>query len=225
MRNFIVTFLLAMISLTASAQIPFNGLVVDVAGKPIKKVRVWADDPNAYATTDKKGRFGFSDQPASDTLYVKYQKEIYSIPLEGRKSIKITLVDTNQPKSAAMTAVEAPELMDLGYGYVSRRERMNASEGITGAQLKATGAHDILNGLKGLVPGLEITPDGRAIIRGVKSFLSSSEPLYMVDGVQVADFNGININDVESVEVLKDAAIYGSRGANGAILVTTKRGR
>ncbi|MDE6555606.1 MAG: TonB-dependent receptor plug domain-containing protein, partial [Duncaniella sp.] len=152
------------------------------------------------------------------------QKETYGIPLEGRQSIKITLVDTSDNRNNfAMEAVEAPQLMDLGYGYVDRRERTTASDGITGAQLKATGATDILTALQGLVAGLDVRMDGTVRIRGQKTLIGSSQPLFLVDGVEVFDFAGVNINDVERVEVMKDAPIYGSRGANGAILVTTKR--
>lgn len=218
-----VIFLLLIFPLLAVAQIPFNGLVVDGNGDPVKKVKIWADDPAAYTMTDKKGRFGFSDQPKSDTLYLKYDKDVYKIPLEARQSIKVTLICTNRNMSPAMEAVEAPELANIGYGFVKRRERTIPSNGITGAQLKATGRVDILQALTGLVPGLNIRPDGTANIRGSKSFYASSEPLYVVDGVPVPDLQGISVNDVDHVEVLKDASIYGSRGANGAILVTTKK--
>lgn len=89
-----------------------------------------------------------------------------------------------------------------------------------------------MSALRGLVPGLNVSGSGRpgggdnsVTIRGVHSINSSNEPLYIVDELPVSTLEGVNIHDVERVEVLKDAPIYGSRGANGAIIVTTKRGK
>jgi TonB-dependent SusC/RagA subfamily outer membrane receptor len=80
-----------------------------------------------------------------------------------------------------------------------------------------------MEALQGLVPGLSIT-NGKAIIRGIGSINASTDPLLLVDGVEVETLSYVNVYDVDKVEVLKDANIYGARGANGVILVTTKRG-
>ncbi|TFU91957.1 hypothetical protein E4T81_13515 [Barnesiella sp. WM24] len=204
---------------------PFNGLIVDGFGNPVKNARVWVSDEACYATSDKLGRFGLSDINPTDTLSLRIKKELYRIAVDGRKSIKITVIDTGVREVS-----EEPEIMELGYGYVKRRERINASSGITGARLRATGASDILTALRGLVPGLNIggsprNNDRSVTIRGIHSINSSNEPLYIVDDLPVSTLDGINLYDVERVEVLKDAPIYGSRGANGAIIVITKRGR
>ena len=78
--------------------------------------------------------------------------------------------------------------------------------------------------MRGLVPGLLISPSGEISLRGQTSFYLDSTPLFVVDDVVVNSLDIVNIHDVEHVEVLKDANMYGSRGANGAILVKTKRG-
>lgn len=204
---------------------PFNGLIVDGTGKPVKGVKVWVVSESNHSTSDKKGRFGFSSVEENDTIKLKVKKEIYTIPVAGRKSIKITLID-EQPKEYT----EEPELVDLGYGYIKRRERLSATSGITGAQLRASGASDILKALSGLVPGLNVAngPGGHAdasntTIRGKSSLVSSTTPLFIVDGVIVDSFDGISIMSVDRVEVMKDGSIYGSRGANGVISVTTKK--
>ncbi|MCM1490196.1 MAG: TonB-dependent receptor plug domain-containing protein [Muribaculum sp.] len=201
---------------------PFNGLVVDGQGSPVKGVKIWVVNESNHSTTDKQGRFGFSSVEENDTLKMKVKKEVYKIPIEGRKSIKITLVDT-KPKEYK----EEPELADLGYGYIKRRERVSASNGITGAQLRATGASDLLRALSGLVPGLNVAqgPKGANTsgtnIRGQSSLLSPTTPLFIVDGVIVDSFDGVNLYSVDRVEVIKEGSIYGSRGANGVISVTT----
>lgn len=121
--------------------------------------------------------------------------------------------------------MEDDELVNLGYGYVKRREHTGVSSGISGDRLRQTGQRDILKALSGLVAGLNITQvngETDVNIRGQKSLVMSNTPLFIVDGTQVSSLDFVSVYDVESVEVLKDASIYGSRGANGAILVTTK---
>lgn len=219
----VITAIMCVFIVSAAIE-PFNGLIVDGAGKPVKGIKVWVVSESNHSTSDNKGRFGFSSVEEDDTLKLKVKKDIYMIPVAGRRSIKITLVD-EQPKEYT----EQPELADLGYGYIKRRERVSATSGITGAQLRASGASDILKALSGLVPGLNVAsgPRGTAAsnttIRGKSSIMSSTTPLFIVDGVIVDSFDGISIMSVDRVEVMKDGSIYGSRGANGVISVTTKR--
>ena len=222
-RKIVVIFCLMVVAMSANAVIePFNGLVVDGQGKPVKGVKIWVVSESNHSTTDKQGRFGFSSVEEDDTLKMKVKKDVYKIPVSGRKSIKITLVDT-KPKEY----VEEPELADLGYGYIKRRERVSASNGITGAQLRATGASDVLKALSGLVPGLNVAQGPRGAdassttIRGQSSLTSSTTPLFIVDGVIVDSFEGVSINSVDRVEIIKEASIYGSRGSSGVISVTT----
>lgn len=223
MKRIFATLIISLATMAANAVIePFNGLVVDGQGNPVKGIKIWVVSESNHSTTDKQGRFGFSSVEEDDTLKMKVKKDIYKIPVAGRKSIKITLVDS-KPKEYQ----EEPEIADLGYGFIKRRERVSATNGITGAQLRATGASDILKALSGLVPGLNIAqgPKGATssgtTLRGQHSFNSSSTPLFLVDGVIVDSFDGVSIFSVDRVEVIKDGTIYGSRGANGAISVTT----
>lgn len=223
-RFLIITVLMLAATAAGARTIsPFNGVIVDGQGRPIPKAKIWTRNAASFATSDKQGRFGFSEVQSDDTLHVKIKKDVYSIGIDDRNAIRIVVADTR-----TTTVFDEPEIADLGYGYVKRRERIVASSGITGAQLRATGQTSIIKALTGLVPGLEITPSpngGTQVnIRGIHSFVSSSEPLYVVDGIFVSSLDGYNVFDVDRVEVLKDATIYGSRGANGAIIVTMKRG-
>lgn len=203
---------------------PFNGLILDAQLQPVKKAKVYVKNPKRYATSDKKGRFGLTDVAPDDTITIELKKkEKIRIAVDGRKSLKIVLAgDGSKPK-----AEYDEEIANTGYGYVKRREYTGVSSGISGEKLRATGSHDILGALKGMVAGLTISgsPGNYTVnIRGQKSFMLSSEPIYIVDGVQLNSIDHISLYDVDHVEVLKDASQYGSRGANGAILVTTKTG-
>lgn len=205
------------------AEVPFNGILLDGGLKPKKGVKIYVKDPKRYTTTDKQGRFGLTDVQPDDTLtLVLSKKEKIMIPVDGCKGIRIVLAGDNSAH-----AENDEELVNLGYGFVKRREHTGVSSGISGDKLRATGHRDILGALKGMVPGLNITGtlgDYKVNIRGKKTLLLSDEPLYLVDGVVMSSLDFVSIYDVDHVEVIKDASQYGSRGANGAILVTTKTG-
>ncbi len=214
----VVAVVIAVATLRAGT--PFNGIITDPTFKPIKGAKVYVSNPKNYAKTDRHGRFGLTDVAPTDSLHIIIKKEKYVVPVDSARSMRIVITDQR-----VMQAKEDPELVNMGYGFVSRREYNSPTNGISGDRLRATGRTEILDALVGLVPNLERRPNGTVTLRGTNSFTSSVEPLYVVDGVIIPDLDGININDVESVEVLKDASIYGSRGAGGAILVTTHRGR
>lgn len=198
--------------------VPFNGVVADLLGQPLKGARVWVVDPNYYTTTDKKGKFGLTNVQPTDTLHIKYKKQLYLIPVDTMKSVRVRLGD-----ELKFDVQQDEELVNTGYGFVKRRESCNSSTGISGEVLVRTGRIDLMEALQGLVPGLSIV-NGKAVIRGLATINGSPDPLFLVDGVEVESLSFVNVYVVDRVEVLKDANMYGVKGANGAILVTTKRG-
>jgi TonB-dependent SusC/RagA subfamily outer membrane receptor len=198
--------------------VPFNGVVADLLGQPLKGARVWVVDPNYYTTTDKKGKFGLTNVQPTDTLHIKYKKQLYLIPVDTMKSVRVRLGD-----ELKFDVQQDEELVNTGFGFVKRRESCNSSTGISGDVLVRTGRTDVLEALQGLVPGLSIV-NGKAVIRGLATINGSPDPLFLVDGVEVESLSFVNVYVVDRVEVLKDANMYGVKGANGAILVTTKRG-
>ena len=124
---------------------------------------------------------------------------------------------------------EDQQLVDWGFGFVSRREHTGVSNYIGGDELRHSGQHDVLSALQGRVAGLNVTGSGgfgggqqEVSMRGTRTILGNSTPLFLIDGVVVPSFEGLNLNDVDYVEVMKDASIYGSDGGNGAIIVHTK---
>ena len=217
---FIILSVFACVAVFAQKQkdVPFNGVVADILGQPLKGARVWVVNPDYYTTTDKKGRFGLTNVRTTDTLHVKYKKQLYLIPVDTMKSVRVRLAD-----ELKYEVRQDEELVNFGYGFVKRRESCNSSSGISGEVLVRTGRTDILEALQGLVAGYTLV-NGKPVIRGIGTISSATEPLYLVDGFEVASFSFVNVYDVDRVEVLKDANMYGVKGGNGAILVTTKRG-
>jgi len=215
-------------SRNGSKEIPFNGIITDIAGNPAKGAKVYVE--KGYASrSDKKGKFGLTNVRLDDTLTVEYQKKTYKIPVEGRKSIRIRIGDQID-NTAKIQTEEDKDLVDWGYGWVRQREKLESIDGISGEVLRRTGATNIIEALKGKVAGLNITSSGTlggeasVNIRGQNSLNLSTTPLFVLDGVVVDSFDFVNVYDVESVQVLKDGSIYGSRGANGVIIVHTKKG-
>lgn len=205
----------------AAKAVPFNGVVCNQLDQPIKKARIYVLDPMRYAQSDKQGRFGLTDVKCDDTLHVIVGKLRYDVPVEGRRSIRLRLMDQQ-----GFIATEDQKLVDIGYAFVKKREFTGASSGITGEELQNTGFSDLLMALRGKVPGLSVDRTGSdelaVSMRGTNSVHMPQTPLYIVDGVMVESLSNISVYDVDRVEVLKEAALYGSRGANGAIIVHTK---
>ena len=202
----------------------FNGVVTDAGGKPVKRAHVWVRSPRDYAMTDNKGQFGLTNVNETDTLHITIKKEDFTIPVAGRKSMRIVFADGKEPQ-----VEEDQQLVDLGFGFVSRREYTGVSNYISGEELRRSGANNVLSALQGRVPGLNITgapgqggQNMQVNIRGERSFTADPTPLFLIDGVVVPSFEGLNLNDIDYVEVMKEASVYGSNGANGAIILHTK---
>lgn len=200
-----------------ASQVPFNGIITDISGKPVKNAKIYIVNDKYYSRSDKEGKFGLTNVQPDDTLHVKFKKEVYDIPVNGRKSIRIHLGDQ-------LLSDEDDELVSFGYGWVKRRESAAPSNGISGEVLRRVGKSNLLDCMVGLVPGVNIS-DGKVVIRGIGTINGSTDPLFMVDNTEVASLDYINVYDVDHVEVMKDASIYGARGANGAILVYTRKGK
>lgn len=115
--------------------------------------------------------------------------------------------------------------VDVGYGTLKKSELTTAVSTVTVDEKEVRTYTNMYDYLRGKVAGLTVTPDNRILIRGVNSINSSTDPLILVDGMEVSSLSSVNPNDVQSVNVLKDAStsIYGVRGSNGVILITTKK--
>ena len=205
-----------------------TGVVVDATGEPVIGANVVVKGTTNGTITDFDGNYTIEGVSASDVLvfsYIGYLSQ--EITIGNQAAINVTLSEDSQ-------ALE--EVVVVGYG-VMRKSDVTGSIGVAkGDELTKNQNFSALDNLRGKVSGVNIFSNSsqpgaysnRVVIRGMATINASTNPLYVVDGVVMENFDLVNPNDIESMEVLKDAsaaAIYGARGANGVIMVTTKRGK
>ena len=226
-KPLVFLFLLCLFPLGAMAQSVVKGTVNDEAGEPIIGATVKVQGTNAGAITDFNGNF--SVQAASNaTLNVSYVGYVsQTVNVNGRSNITVVLKEDAQVLN---------DVVVIGYGTMKKSDISGSVATINKEQMERKVPVNVAQALQGAAAGVMVTnQDGApgtksAIrIRGIGTINGDASPLYVVDGVQVgtnADF--VNPADIESIEVLKDAsatAIYGSAGANGVIMITTKHGQ
>ncbi|OON70358.1 SusC/RagA family TonB-linked outer membrane protein [Hymenobacter sp. CRA2] len=224
---------LLLVSVAAQAQTrTVTGQVVGAdKAEALPGVTVVVKGTTNGATTDSEGRFTVQVPDKQDvTLVVSYlgyaRQELLVRPDQPRVEIKLA------PETAALS-----DVVVIGYGTVKKRDLTGAVTSVKGEEVTKLPVTTVTEALQGKIPGADITRangyagQGASIrIRGNRSIAnpgSSNNVLYIVDGVQNVNAADIDPNDVQSIEVLKDAsstAIYGSRGANGVVIITTKRG-
>lgn len=225
-----LTFILFLMtcSIGAFAQSKVSGTVVDETGEPIIGASVMIKGTSKGSVTDINGNFNVQGVPSNATLnisYVGYTAQ--SIAVDGRSSIKVTLKEDKQLLD---------EVVVVGYGVQRKSDVTGALTRVGSKEINSRPVSNAFEALQGKAAGVDITTSerpgtiGDVRIRGNRSLNASNSPLYVVDGVPLSSggIEALNPRDIESIDILKDAsstAIYGSRGANGVILVTTKRGK
>ena len=214
MQRFIL-IITAIFALNLSyADEPFNGAITRIDGTGIKAmVRVVGSNKTTRA--DGKGRFGLTNIERNDTLQFIYKRDTLVVPLEGRRSIEVVWLE----EGITYRAEESKELMNYGFGYVKRRESVDYSSGISGDRLRATGCSNLKDAIMICYPGLRYI-NGELCLITQNSINSSSAPLILCDGMETR-LELINLHDVKSVEIIKGSNMYGFRGVNGVILITT----
>ncbi len=222
-----ILFLMVLcVGLPVHAQnITVNGVVEDSTGEPMIGATVLLDGSKDGVATDIDGRFTIKNVKPNATLtvsYIGYKTEKVSV--DGRTEIKVVLVEDTE-------ALE--EVVVIGYGGTRARRDLTGSVGsVSGMKLAAVPVTSAAVALQGKVAGVQVTTvDGQPgadiniRVRGATSVTQSNEPLYIVDGFQTDNINDIPPSDIQSIDILKDAsltAIYGAKGGNGVVIVTTK---
>ena len=206
-----------------------TGTITDTTGEAVIGANIVEQGTTNGVISDIDGKFSLNvaNNATLNISYIGYITQ--QVPVAGKTTVDVIMQDDTQ-------ALE--EVVVVGYGTMRKSDVTGAISVASGQDVLASPKFNALDGLKGKVAGVNIftnsgNPMGvdgegaRVIIRGVNSITTNSDPLYVVDGVQMNEFQFLNPNNIERMEVLKDAsatAIYGARGANGVILVTTKRG-
>lgn len=219
-RIFSIIFMILVSTVLVIASKPFNGMLYDFKGKPIKGAKIYVHNPRHYAKSDKLGRFGLTDVKGSDTLHIVYKGEVYDVEVNGAKGMSIKIEERRA------VGIEDEELVLAGMGYVKKREYLGPLGSVTGEQLAATGESDLLKAMRGMIPGVHVVETSSGInvnVRNSTSFNAGTSPLWVIDGMETKIPPSLTVMEVEKVDVIKDGAGYGVRGANGVIVVTLKK--
>ncbi|MBR2428613.1 MAG: TonB-dependent receptor plug domain-containing protein [Alistipes sp.] len=217
MRRLTLVMLLLGIAVGAMAQTPFNGRITRSDGKGVK-ARISVVGKDKHTTSDGKGRFGLTDVEADDALEIVVKRDTLRVALEGRRSIDVVW----DMGGSEYVAEESEDLMNYGYGYVKRRESTDYSSGISGDRLRATGAMGLVEAIQMCYPGLRYI-NGELCLRTQNTINGSSAVLVLCDGMEIRP-ELVSIYDVKSVEIIKGSNMYGFRGVNGVVLITTMNG-
>lgn len=207
-----------------------TGTIINEKNEPLIGASITVKGGSASATTNDKGAFTLTVPDGKVTLVVTYiGYKVQEINVNNQTSLAITLISDNKDLESVVV---------IGYGTRKRGDVTGAIASVGAEQIRQVPVTNVSQALQGRVPGLVATQSsfrpgsGSNIrIRGSRSLLANNNPLYVVDGIPLSSENSIDdINplDIENIDVLKDAsatAIYGSRGANGVIQITTKKGR
>ena len=206
----------------ALAQQLITGTVTDITGEPVIGAGVLVEGTQTGVVTGMDGTFSIQ-APRGARLVVSSLGFLSQTLVADRSPLQVTLLEDN---------MMLDDVVVIGYGTVKRRDLTGAVSSVKGSDLSANPVPNVAQALQGKLSGVNVvSEDGRpgasvsVRVRGGGSITQSNEPLYIVDGFPVGNINDIPASEIESIDVLKDAsstAIYGARGANGVILVTTK---
>lgn len=244
-RRILLWFLFLFICTSSSAQdnlITVSGTVTDSAGETLPGVSITDSKVKGRGTsTNIDGQFTLKTSKNATLVFAYVGCETQKIEVRGRTAINVVMEEVNS---------ELSEVVVVGYGTVKKRDLTGSVGSLTGKELLKGSPVSVNQGMQGKIAGVQVSQSDGAPgsgvniqIRGANSFTTSTEPLYIVDGIPFLTgeapstdhgthqsnnpLSSINPADIQSIEVLKDAsatAIYGSRGANGVVIITTKTG-
>ena len=218
-------FLLCLFPMGALAQSIVKGTVNDEAGEPVIGATVKVLGSNEGAITDFNGNFSVkaSSNATLSFSYVGYETQ--QVKVGGKSTINVTLKEDNTTLN---------DVVVIGYGTMKKKLVTGATVQVKGEDIAKLNTTNALEAMQSQTPGVQITQASSQPGKGYKVYIrgigttGDSKPLYVIDGVAGGSLDDINPADIESIDVLKDAAsaaIYGARAANGVILVTTKQGK
>lgn len=228
--------ILALITPVAIAQAQqtgrIAGRVMVAEGLYLPSIQVTVVGTTRGAVSDSAGRFTISDVPTGSQVLratrLGYTPATQTVAVTAGQTTEVII-------QMSATAIQLEGVVTVGYGSQSRREVTGAVATIKADVLQQVVGGNPLDAIKGRIPGVDITATSfdpgaaqNIRIRGTRSITAGNNPLYVVDGVPITgDLRDIDQNSIETIDVLKDAsaaAVYGSRGANGVVMITTKRG-
>jgi iron complex outermembrane receptor protein len=200
-----------------------KGRVITEDGSPVKGASLFVDGYPTNIRSDRQGNFSLGIRYDSDTVAV-YSRSHGSekTAYRGQDTINFTLAGAF---NANLTLPgDEEDLVDIGYGKASRRDLTTTVGSVSQRKINQPHYSDIYSMIRGEVPGVAVTGN-KIVIRGVATMNAETDPLFVVDGVRVRSIDHISPSDVASIDVLKgsSASIYGVNGANGVIIINTKK--
>ena len=221
--------LLSVLAVGAFAQSKtVSGTVLDKTGESVIGASVVVKGTTNGTITDFDGKFTLTNVPESGTIEISFVGyKTVNVAVKGQSTIKVILEEDTETLE---------EVVVVGYGVQKKSDVTGALTQVSSKTIRERPVQNALQAMQGKAAGVQITSNNRpgelgdVRIRGSRSLNASNDPLYVIDGIpmSVGSMADVNPNDIESMEILKDAsatAIYGSRGANGVILITTKKGK
>ena len=224
LKKLFLSFALVFVSTIMYAQTEISGTVTDATGETVIGATVMEKGTSNGTITDFDGNFKIKVNAGATLVfsYIGYNTQ----ELPAQDGMQVVMKDN---------AKELAEVVVTGYSAQRKADLTGSVSVVETKDLKTSSDTDPMRALQGKVPGMTITSNGSPVgagtvrIRGIGSFNSSQDPLFVIDGVPTTtNLNTLNMNDIESMQVLKDAAsasIYGSRAANGVIIITTRSGK
>ena len=227
-RRAAMALLLSVMCFAAYAQKTVTGTVKDATGEPMIGVNILVDGTTIGGITDFDGNFTIKDVPEKAVLKITYIGfKDQKISVAGKNSFNVTMEED---------AASLDEVVVVGYGTMKKKDLTGAVANVKTEDLQKVAGANALAAMQAKVPGVDLQQSGggeagagvKMQMRGNRSLLANNDPLVIVDGVEYGSTLDIPASDIESMDILKDAAstaIYGTKGANGVILITTKRGK
>ncbi len=214
--------------LTFAQQKNITGTVLDAEEMPIPGATILVKDTKRGTQTDFDGHFSI-DVSVGETLVISF------VGMDSQE-IPITDTTTNIAVHLQVNSMQLDEVVVVGYGQTKRSDVTGSIVSVNSDDINSRPVNNAVEAIQGKAAGVDITSSqrpgtlGSITVRGVRSLTASNSPLYVVDGIPLISggIENLNPSDIESIDILKDAsatAIYGSRGANGVVIVTTKKGK
>jgi TonB-linked SusC/RagA family outer membrane protein len=223
-KLFVVLNLLLSVSILFAQNVQtIKGRVTDTQNESVPGVSVLVKGTFRGTNTDVDGQYTISASPQAILVFTCVGLQSQEIPVNNQTTINVQLKEQTY---------NIDEVVAIGYGVARKRDLTGSIVSIDGNNLKTSPDYSPIKALQGKVPGLVMTNSGAAggsptiRMRGVATVNASTNPLFVVDGMFVDNIDFVNPNDISSIEVLKDPsslAIFGVQGANGVIIITTKR--
>ncbi len=226
-RQYLPVILLSLLlGISSMAQTNFNGKIIDnLSNEGIPGATIKVKNTNKGVNTDTEGKFTLSNINRNDVLIIS------SIGYDTREYIIKTTIDISISLNQSETALN--QVVVVGYGTQRKVDITGATSSVKGEELIKQPIMTATQAIQGKVAGVQIISNGRPgsspniRIRGIGTALAGTSTLFVVDGVLTDDISNINTSDITNVDILKDAsstAIYGARGANGVVIISTKKG-